>query len=66
MGPGGCVIDMRECSCDCHYTKSKKHIMPCCYQCAQCGKNIKKLFIKDHIKECEEERRKLKALLDKE
>ncbi|MDX1373021.1 MAG: hypothetical protein R3321_11155 [Nitrososphaeraceae archaeon] len=66
-----CVRDLSECDCDCHRTKSKKHIMACCSQCPHCKRNIKRFFIGDHIKECEAERKKLeaifkKALLDKE
>lgn len=30
-----------ECDCSCHYNDGVRHVIACCYECANCGKQIK-------------------------
>lgn len=35
-----CFKDLAECDCTCHTMPDVHHIMPCCYICPLCDKNI--------------------------
>lgn len=48
------------CKCHCHANPNNvKHIMPCCYSCPTCDKNIRGVYYNTHIKECKEKREEL-------
>lgn len=52
-----CFRDFEECQCSCHEYEGKdgviaKHIMPCCFKCPHCGKNISATCHLLHEKRC--------------
>jgi len=50
---GDCCPSLEICDCECHSFPGMKHCMPCCYQCPNCGKNIKPFYYDDHVKKCQ-------------
>ena len=47
------VEKAEECRCICHTKPSKiKHILPCCYTCEYCGKQINSFYFKSHKIHC--------------
>lgn len=48
-----CEIVIGECRCGCHSTEMPiEHMMPCCYPCDVCGRNISSGYYTSHIAGC--------------
>jgi len=50
------VIEGTEvCDCPCHHPtmgQSVRHLISCCHRCTRCGKNIRHMFMLNHMKTC--------------
>ncbi len=51
----GETASFEVCDCACHRAEGVYHIMPCCSPCPQCGKGIKRVFLKEHRARCKSE-----------
>ncbi len=48
-----CETVIGECRCGCHSTEMTiEHMMPCCYPCDVCGRNISSGYYTSHIAGC--------------